>query len=481
MQYLVIAVVFFSVSSYCCGDCGNEPDTLEVDRIKLTFSADDNDEKSITVSSNTSWNFSRSESWIEARLSDNKLYVKVENYTNTSSPRTGTITLTAGDALPKTITVEQAAKEINTLSVNPTSLEFSAYETVAKTVSVTTDSKEGWNATTASSWITLSKKGNTLEVKVGVNTSALERVGNIIVTSGNAPEITITVKQAAEIILTVSPTSLSFNYNNPADQYITVITNASDWSATTSVSWLTLSKIGQTLRVKATTNSNTARSTTITITADNGKATKTVSVSQAASPIPGPVLPYTIYNASGIPKMLQTPGPSTWSGIFSHEGGQRYSITGWGGMTITVYLNYDSSTKKFTIEYQTPVLTDSSNSQIKGYFVAFTVSDYKLTIIKDYSFSFDSSTRTIDFSGKYNGIDVLVGILAVTGTIDNINNIVGAFTECYANVKIVLENNLNAPQIYNDTEKKSLKLSDEKLIINSKSIKKVEVKSINDL
>ena len=393
MQYLVIAVIFFSVSSFCCGDCGNEPDTLEVDLIKLTFSADDNDEKSITVSSNTSWNFSRSESWIEARKSENKLYVKAENYTSTVSSRTGTITITAGDALPMTITVEQAAKEINNLSVSPTLLEFSANETVVKTVSVTTDSKEGWNAVTESSWITLSKKGNTLEVKVGVNTSALERVGRIIVTAGNAPE-------------------------------------------------------------------------------------KTVTVNLKGNPTPDPELPkFAAYKASGKPKMLLPPGASLWTGNFLDEGKQRYSITGWGGKDITVYLIYKNG--KFYIDYETPVLIDVTDNLLKGYFVAFTVSGNTVIIIKDYPISYNSRTKTFDFSGKYNGSDVLVGVIGITGSITGIFSFVGAFTECYANVMIVLDDDSDTLQD-NSTATRSLKLSGEKINIDIKSIKEIEIKSIND-
>ena len=561
-QFLVIAA---AVLTLCGCPEDKEPDTLAADLSKVTFSADDTAEKSITVTSNTTWASSRSDSWIETRQSDNKLYIKVENYANTSNSRTGTITLTAGDALPVTITVEQDKKELNSLSVTPNSLIFLPNESGAKTVSVTTNSKDGWNATSDKSWITLTKKDNTIEVKVGTNSSNSERTGTIKVTAGNAPEKTITVTQGFAITFTVSPEKLEFDYkagsknitvntnasdwtysenaswisvtkssnrlavsvtentgksertanikitaggeestvsvkqdgaqpdiyintsddlsfgsDQTSEQYIQVSTNASTWSASTPVSWLTLTKSGQTLRVRAAANNNSARSATITFNADNGKATASVKVSQASGLDPLPP-EFATYRGSGTPKILQTPGPSTWTGIWLLNRGLRYSLTGWGGKSITSYMNYNSSTKKFTIEHNTSVITDASNSQIKGYFVALIVENNKILVIKDYPISYNSNTKTIDFSGKVNGIDVWVGIIGVNGAMGDTFNFAGvAFAECYANAKIVFDSYSNAPQMNNNTDTRSLKISGEKIKIDTKTIKSIEVKSIHD-
>ena len=564
VQFFIIAVTVLSV----CGACDKndkDPDTLSADISKIIFTADDTVEKSITVTSNTTWTSSKPESWIETKQTDNKLYVKVKNYTNTSSSRTGTITLSAGEALPVTVTIEQAAKEINSLTVSPTSLEYYAKESNPKTVSVTTNTKEGWNATTETSWITVSKKDKAIEVKVAENKSSSERTGSIKVTSGNAPGKTITVKQAAETTLSVSPKSLdfgsgegvkditvttnanewtssktaswitltkqsnklsvavsentsttersssikisanekevtvnvtqvaktsitistslkslSFTGNNPEEKYIQVTTNASTWTATTPVSWLTLKKIGQSLSVNATTNSITVeRSATITFTADNGKATATVSVLQAALQV---VLPTSAnYRASGTPELLSTlggaSGPSTWDGKFLNVSGQRYSITGWGGKAITSFLNYDISNKKFIIDHTTVVTSDAS-TQIKGYFIAFIVTNKELLIIHDYSIPYNSSTGTIDFGCKIGGSDVLIGVIGVKGSIEEKGIVEDIITECYANAKIVFD--VNTRQMENDTETRSMNFSGEKVNINSKSIKKIVIKSIND-
>jgi|GEM_PF-4059048 len=562
-QFLVIAA---AVLTLCGCPEDKEPDTLAADLSKVTFSADDTAEKSITVTSNTTWASSRSDSWIETRQSDNKLYIKVENYTNTSNSRTGTITLTAGDALPVTITVEQDKKELNSLTVDPPSLNYQANESGTKTVSVTTNSKDGWNATSDKSWITLTKKDNTIEVKVGTNTSNSERTGIIKVTAGNAPEKTITVTQGFATTLTVSPEKLEFDYkagsknitiatnasdwtysenaswisvtkssnrlavsvtentgksertadikitagdkestvsvkqdgaqpdiyintsddlsfgaNQTSEQTIQVSTNASTWAASTPVSWLTLTKSGQTLRVRAAANYNSARSATITFNADNGKATASVKVSQASGLNDQLPPDFATYRGSGTPKLLQTSGPSSWTGIWLLNSGLRYSLTGWGGKAITSFMNYNSSTKKFIIEYNTSVITDGSNSQIKGYFVAFVIdNNNKLTVIKDYEVSYNHSARTVDFSGKIGGYDVCVGIIAVNGAFGDSFTLAGGFAEGYANAKIVFDNYSNAPQMDYNTGTRSLKISGEKIKIDAETIKKAEVKSIHD-
>ena len=184
------------------------------------------------------------------------------------------------------------------------------------------------------------------------------------------------------------------------------------------------------------------------------------------------------YNASGTPDILTTAGPSRWTGVFKKESGQRYSITGWGGKDIKVYLNYDND--EFYIEYETSVITDNSDSKVKGYFVPFVIGSSTLTIIEDYPISYNSTTKTLDFSGKYNGSDVLVGVIALKGSVKANVPIEGAFTECYKNAKIVFDVNSYASQMNDDIEIRSLKLSGEKESIGNKIIKKIEIKNIND-
>ena len=643
MPFAVIAVCMFSLCGLCKDD--KDPDSLEATPLRLNFEADDIEEKVITITTNVvAWSYVESDDWVDAYKKTGEadvLYVKVKNYTDTSSPRTGSITIKAGEATPVTITVEQKAKKIDVLTANPESLEFQANESGTKTIAIVTDSKEGWSVKTENQWITLSKVENTIEVKVGANTSANDRNGTIIVNAGNAPEKRIPVKQSGEttlklstkdlsfgyaassgnvtvetnagqwtsstdasswislsqpnssrltvtvtrnttgssrsgnvtvkannkeeritvtqakeeITLSVSTNNLSFGYNETATKSVQVTTNSPSWNSSTTASWLTLTKSGTSLSVRAATNStSSSRTGTITITTEDGKLSETVTVTQegnvtiSASPnltftynettsktiqvttnasswsassnvswltltkstssisvraatnstsssrtgtitfttgdgkatatvsvtqTPGTPIPtFAIYDASGTPEMLQTPGPSRWAGIFLQESGQRYSITGWGGLAIKSFLNY--SNNRFIIEYQTSVVTDASNSQIKGYFVAFIVSGGSLTVIVDYPISYNSSTRTIDFSGRESGINVWVGVIAVKGALSDNFQIEGFYTECYSNAKVVFDISSSAPQMNNNTETRSQILSSDKANIDISKIKTVK-------
>ena len=276
LRFKFSTIAAIMISALCligCEGCDDkEPDVLSVTPNRLTFSADDIREQTVEISTNaSSWKYSGGDSWLDIYTKqDDKLYINAQHYTNTETARTSTITITAGDATPVTINIEQTAKEINSLSVSPTSLSFESNEIGDKTVAVTTNAP-GWDATTDASWLTLSKSGNTLKVTVPEeNKQPSERTANIKITAGNAPEITLTVTQAAGTYLTVDPASLSYDANETGEKTVTVSTNASNWSATTNASWLTLSKSGNTLRVnvKSQNTNNTPLNAEVKITAD---------------------------------------------------------------------------------------------------------------------------------------------------------------------------------------------------------------------
>jgi hypothetical protein len=277
---LVIIVTTFTA----CKD-SKEPDTLSVSPKNFTFTADDTKEEIAVIETNvSSWNSNVSDNWVEARKVGNNLHIKLQNYTNTQSLRHATITVTAGDAEPQTISIEQYAKEINTFSVNPTSLSFEANETGDKTVAVTTNAPS-WDMTADASWVTLSKQNNTLKVTVATkNTQTTARTANILLTAGNAPDITITVTQGATNTLSVNPTSLSYQANETGEKSVTISTNASSWNATESASWISLSQNNNTLKVNVTSanTGSSPRSANIKITAGNAPEI-TLTVTQGAA------------------------------------------------------------------------------------------------------------------------------------------------------------------------------------------------------
>ncbi len=86
-------------------------------------------------------------------------------------------------------------KVANTLGVEPSSpLEFLAYGNEDVTLKVTTDAGE-WDYT-APDWIEATKGGNTLVVNVKDNDTAMERLGRIVFTAGNAQGVSVIVTQS---------------------------------------------------------------------------------------------------------------------------------------------------------------------------------------------------------------------------------------------------------------------------------------------
>ena len=316
MPFAVIAVCMISLCGLCKDD--KDPDSLEATPLRLNFEADDIEEKVITITTNVvAWSYVESDDWVNAYKKTGEadvLYVKVKNYTDTSSPRTGSITIKAGEATPVTITVEQKAKKIDVLTANPESLEFQANESGTKTIAIVTDSKEGWSVKTENQWITLSKVENTIEVKVGANTSANDRNGTIIVNAGNAPEKRIPVKQSGETTLTASTENLSFGYAASSGN-VTITTNADQWTSSTNASsWISLSQPNSSrLTVTVTRNTgSSSRSGNVTVKANNKE--KTITVTQAKEDITLTVSPKSLsftYNETATKSVqVETNAPS---------------------------------------------------------------------------------------------------------------------------------------------------------------------------
>ena len=253
----------------------DEPE-ISVSSSSLTFQADETGNQTVSISTNASkWEVMQgTPAWIQ--LSDNhnndQLLVSVQDYTNTSDSREGTITLSASirkKTATADILVTQQKKPINTLSVT-SSLSFEANETGEKPVNVTTDAPT-WEAAKNENdtWLTITQQGQTLIVNVtSQNTEAKARVAEITFTAGNAPSVKCVVTQGGKDLLSINATSLTFKSEDNNGQTVAVTTTASSWDATSSGSWLTLAKNNNNLTVTASRNATSSRrNANITFTA----------------------------------------------------------------------------------------------------------------------------------------------------------------------------------------------------------------------
>ncbi len=124
------------------------------------------------------------------------------------------------------------------LVLSENSVEFQTSEKAEKSISVTTN-QEKWSAIGSAEWITVVRDDKKLVIKVEANKSIEARKGKVLVVAGNA-NATIEVKQAGENgVANINPENIE------VDQYagsmvIDIMANDQNWTATTTVDWLTL-------------------------------------------------------------------------------------------------------------------------------------------------------------------------------------------------------------------------------------------------
>ena len=391
--------------------------TLSASATSLTFNPNESSQ-TVTVTTNaSSWNatIASGSNWLTTATNNNVLTVTASRNT-TSSTRIGSIRISAANATDATISVSQSA---DNLSINPTSLSFGANETSQKNVNIETN-VSSWNFTNSASWLTVSQSGNTLRVNPTSSNTGATRTANITITAGYAQQTTLSVTQdGVNNTLSVSPASLVFAYNSTSVQTITVATNASNWDYSSSASWLTLSKNGNTLRVNpSTSNSSTAaRSTTITFTA--GSATPvTVTVIQNPLPTPDP-MPIRVtctYNATAIVQesvpQLNIPN---WSGIIGVNTSNNYiGITNWANASTdlpTLWLDWVNGQFQIDVSTGTGYVTPDGTEEL--YWCIGTVSGGYVTPRPGvgYAVSYNQTTRILDFTGAYLGLPVCVYLI----------------------------------------------------------------------
>ena len=151
----------------------------------------------ISIESNQEWTVSSDVDWMKSSVSHEtgNAEVKVEVADNPSvNSRSGKITI-ATENETKVLSFTQPGR---TLTVDRTSLEFSAKGGTSDAIVVTTDGK--YSVAASDSWITVEETSNTFVVKVGKLEGEESRTGSVVVSltdlaNGEKLERTIQVKQ----------------------------------------------------------------------------------------------------------------------------------------------------------------------------------------------------------------------------------------------------------------------------------------------
>jgi hypothetical protein len=261
--------------------------------------------------------------WLTLSPNGNTLTVQAASNGSTTVARTATITISAPGVSNITIPITQAGVP-TTLSANPPTVNV-GYGGGNASTTVSTNVATGWTASTTDSWITVTKgsgaNGENVTFSVQANSSTLARTGGILLQASGAKDFTINVSQAGvPVTLSVNPASVSVGYEASSGS-ATVSTNVTaGWSASTSDTWITLTKSSGisgesvTFSTQATTLFTT-RAGTITLSA--GGITTALTVNQAALPIA--TFAYSnIYISDGHPTFATSPDDtkSKYQGIY---------------------------------------------------------------------------------------------------------------------------------------------------------------------
>jgi len=179
-----------------------EPTNLTVSKDSLSFTKDQSTQTITVTTDATNWTYSCNSPWISLVKDNNTLSVSVTE--NIEYERSDAITILANEK-SKVITVKQA---MSTLTTSKDSLSFTAAQGT-QTITVTTDASDWTYSFNASTWMNITRNGNTLSVSVSENTG-FERSGTITI-QANVQQKNITVKQAMST--TSAPYAIGDIYN----------------------------------------------------------------------------------------------------------------------------------------------------------------------------------------------------------------------------------------------------------------------------
>jgi hypothetical protein len=364
----------------CSGDAGgDEGPSLTVSPSSVTLAATGNEQTSIKVESNSSWEVTKdaNASWLTigtSRGTKNGSFNiwATDNTGSEAQGRSATITISVSRSdYYKTVTVKQPASnnqpELTTsLKVNKNDLSFSAS---GGNDSFTITSNTSWTVSCDQSWCTLSptsgSNNGTITVKTEENKSTTSRSANITIKYGDKSETVMVRQAAAEAFLTVSPTSLSFTESGGSENIS--ITSNTNWTVSSNQTWCTVSPTSGsnngTVTIKVDENKNTTERSAI-ITVKYGDKSITIPVTQTGTDVQLTVSPTSLsFTENGGSENISITSNTSWI-VSSNQSWCTVSPTSGsnnGTVTIRVDENKNTTTRSaiITIKYGDKSITIS--------------------------------------------------------------------------------------------------------------------------
>ena len=280
--------------------------------------------------------------------------------------------------------------------------------------------------------------------------------------------------------LSVTPEELEFAGNDSEGQIVEVTSNVNSWRASSSNKWITISEGANDFTVTVAQNTEGERTGAITVKAGEATpavitVTQTVGGGGGGGKIEFSDIPKSNYVATGTPKVLSTPGSSTWNGQMVPNTEDLYwAITNFGGEDITVFCDFKDG--EIVLDCAEKV---AENDAYNGYLRVFYRDGvfYIQPASYEYYVAYNKTTRTLNFSGTIAGNPAMIAVVAFNKSTGVAG---GFFTDGYENLKLVLTPAASsAPQFTNYTKNdsyhqtKSLIMNNDEMVIDMSQVNKM--------
>ncbi|MEA4917216.1 BACON domain-containing protein [Proteiniphilum sp.] len=160
-----------------------------------------------TVTTNVSaWEAVSNQSWLHVEKSDNTFTLTADANTSLDAPEPATVTVTAGEATPLSITVNQLPSPplLEVSSTDEVIFSIDGKSAISNGVAFTpvftvTTNYPTWNVISDQSWLTVEKEENKFTLSANANMFVNELSATVTVTAGEGASISIDIKQEGNL------------------------------------------------------------------------------------------------------------------------------------------------------------------------------------------------------------------------------------------------------------------------------------------
>ncbi|MFI3299459.1 MAG: BACON domain-containing carbohydrate-binding protein, partial [Rikenellaceae bacterium] len=224
-----------------------EPATLEVNPTSLTFATEGGSQE-ITVTSNTYWSVTSTESWltISATSGNGDQVITVTASANEGEDiRSAVLKFSAEEVSPIEVTAQQSSQTVELPNL-VTTLEASySLEYKAETVEFEITSNVAWILSSDAEWLTVSPEegvnDGTASFSVALNDSTELRTATLTISGADLEPIEVTIEQGAANLSSTLTSNYEFG-NEGGEQSFEIISNVA-WTITSDSEWLTVSPL----------------------------------------------------------------------------------------------------------------------------------------------------------------------------------------------------------------------------------------------